>query len=82
MAAKLLLGELCTFNFNCPWMLSRDFNSVTSQNGKSGGNPININEVTDYKTMISNLGLAGSDFSGKNSPGAASGLEMHVSLKD
>lgn len=61
---KLLWEELSTFNFNWPWMLARDFNCVTSQDDKCGGNPINLNEVNGFNIMISNLGSTDSGYSG------------------
>lgn len=35
-----------------------DFNIVTSQDEKCGGNTIKLNEVNNFNTMIANLGLA------------------------
>lgn len=31
------------------------FNTVSSHDEKSGGNPINMNEVNDFNTMISRV---------------------------
>lgn len=61
---KLLWEEISTFRFSCPWMLSGDFNCVTCWEEKCGGNPINLNEVSDFNTMIANLGLEDGGYSG------------------
>lgn len=44
-------------------MLAGDFNCVTCQEEKCGGNPINLNEVSDFNNMIASLGLVDNGYS-------------------
>lgn len=60
---KLLWDELHASNFNMPWMVVRNFNIVSKQDEKLRGNPININDVNGFNTIISNVELADNDYS-------------------
>lgn len=61
---KDLWDELCSSNFSLPWMIAADFIVVSNQDEKLGGNPININDVDDFNTMISHIGLTDIGFLG------------------
>lgn len=59
-----LWNDMQNFHAHLPWMLARDFNVVTSQDEKSGGNPINIADCSDFNSMITQIGLSDAGYSG------------------
>lgn len=45
-------------NNSLTWMMVGYFNTVATQEEKYGSNPINSNNVDEFNTMISSLGLS------------------------
>src|SRR5437588_775755 len=40
-------------NTNNPWMIIGDFNTIKDQNEKSGGTPVDINDIRPFTDMLS-----------------------------
>lgn len=58
-----LWTNLVNLNSKTPWLIAGDFNVGISQGDKKGGNPLNMNDVTDFNSMISQFGLIDGGFS-------------------
>lgn len=61
---KELWTELLNLNINTPWMITGNFNEVSNQDEKIGENPLNINDVTDFNSFISQSGLIDGGYTG------------------
>lgn len=61
---KDLWRELSQHNQVCPWQVFGDFNIVSSQDEKLGGNPITFQEVYEFNQMIETNGLSDAGYTG------------------
>lgn len=60
-----LWQDLTNTNTDLPWIISGDFNVVSTQEEKIGGSPINHNDVGEFNSMIDNIGLLDGGYTGR-----------------
>src|SRR4051812_25464889 len=61
---RQLWSQLENTNCNEPWLVAGDFNIAADQDEKAGGCPVNMQDMTDFVSMIQIAQLADAGYNG------------------